>query len=703
MEQLLSRLNPEQRTAATTIHGPLLIIAGAGSGKTGVITTRIAYMISQGIDPATILAMTFTNKAAGEMEERVRELLEGLESERLPVGPADSGLTARSATRALTISTFHAFGLAMLRRHGRKLGYRPNFTVYDSGDQIALLKEAARELRISPEDLDVYALLQLFSGVKTERVTWNDERWYEMAGDLGDGRGVSTFRELYESYQEHLVTFNAVDFDDLIVRPLELLREHPAVRAQYADQFRYIMVDEFQDTSTIQYQMLYQLGHEWKNVCVVGDDDQSIYSWRGADYSNLESFERDFPHVREIKLERNYRSTGEILQAANAVIANNTNRKIKELWTQVQSGNLIELSFPDTDENEAAFIAEKIKLLAYQESLTFDSFGVLIRTNSQARLIEEALLEADIPYRISGGQSFFQRKEIKDIAGYMRVVLNPDDNVNLLRTINTPRRGIGRKTVEQLHSIADAQRISLYSAISLVIHGEIPATEHGIGKNAVGSLSEYVELIERYQERFAESQHLAATTQRLADELDYWGYLVQEFQKSERAAKAKWKNIGFFIRSIDRYETNPDVLEPSLQGYLNRISLQVRDELAEDENEGKVHLMTIHAAKGLEYDIVFLAGVEQGILPHQRSVDENDGDVQEERRLFYVAITRARHRLYMTSCRRRQVQNEVVESTPSPFLEEIPGELLVRTTTDAAAGLEIPDDPFAALKARFGD
>jgi len=736
MENLLKQLNKQQREAVTTIYGPLLIIAGAGSGKTNVITTRIAYMINQGIDPASILAMTFTNKAAGEMAERVKELLAHLESAQAnPTNQANptsstnpsnrSGqasqanpptkaaaktaaqATAKATAKALTISTFHAFGLSMLRRYGRLLGYRPNFTVYDSGDQIALLKEAARELKIAPEDLDIFQVLQLFSGIKTERITWNDPRWYDMLADLNgssDGPsppGISTFQKLYQSYQEHLVTFNAVDFDDLIVQPLNLLRDNPKVRAHYADRYRYIMVDEFQDTSTIQYHVLYQLAREWQNVCVVGDDDQSIYSWRGADYSNLESFERDFPGVREIKLERNYRSTGHILSAANAVIANNTNRKIKELWTHITTGNPVELSFPETDDAEATFIAEKIKLLTYQESLSYDAFGILIRTNSQARQIEEALLEADIPYRMSGGQSFFQRKEIKDIAGYMRVVLNPDDNVNLLRTINTPRRGIGRRTVEQLHTIAEEHKISLYSAINLVIHDQLPPDQHTIGKNTVTNLRDYIELIEHYQERFADTKHIAATTERLVTQLDYWGYLVQEFQKSERAAKAKWKNIGFFIRSIDRYETNPDILEPTLQGYLNRISLQVRDELSSDADQGSVHLMTIHAAKGLEYDNVFLAGVEDGLIPHQRSTEENNGNVEEERRLFYVAITRARQRLFMTSCRRRHIQNETVESSPSPFLEEIPPELLLKTGTDPSAGLELPDDPFAAMKARL--
>ncbi len=673
MEQLLKQLNPHQREAVTTIDGPLLIIAGAGSGKTGVITRRIAYMIHSGIDPASILAMTFTNKAAGEMLERVRDLGGAIVGNR--VEP--------------TISTFHAFGLAVLRRYGRMLGYRSNFTVYDTGDQIALLKEAARELSIDPDELEIFSVLQLFSAIKTERRGWKDTD--------------PMLRELHASYQAHLLTFNAVDFDDLIARPLELFRNHDNVREHYTDRYRYILVDEFQDTSSIQYSLLRQLADAWRNVCVVGDDDQSIYSWRGADYSNLQSFEKDFAEFIEIKLERNYRSTGPILNAANALIAHNANRKEKSLWTSIDGGNLLELSYPESDEEEARFIAEKIKILSYQESLDFDAFGILMRTNGQARLIEEALLEADIPYKMSGGQSFFQRKEIKDIAGYLRVIVNPDDDVNLLRTINTPRRGIGRKAVEILHSLADERRLSLYSTIAMILHGEIPANAHKLAKGALVGLSEYAEIIESYRQRFEESNHLAATTERLVEDLEYWGYLVQEFQRSERAAKAKWKNIGFFLRSIDRYETNPEVLSPTLIGYLNRISLQTRDELDGGDQRGTVHLMTIHAAKGLEFEIVFLAGVEAGLLPHARSVEENDGDVDEERRLFYVAITRARRRLHMTSARRRMIQNETVESVPSPFLAEIPHEFVRTTTNDPAAGMETPNDPFAAIKARFGD
>ncbi len=679
MQHLLEHLNPEQRAAVTHIEGPVLIIAGAGSGKTGVITTRIAYMIDQGIPAESILAMTFTNKAAGEMSERVADLLRN-----------------KKVAQKLTISTFHAFGLSVLRRYGRLLGYRPNFTVYDTGDQIAMVKEAAREINLDPAELDTYQVIQLFSGIKTERINWNDERWYELAG----GEGISRMRELYESYQQHLITFNAVDFDDLIVQPLNLFREHTTVRGHYIDRYRYIMVDEFQDTSTQQYKLLFHLGKQWQNVCVVGDDDQSIYSWRGADYSNIESFERDFPGLREIKLERNYRSTGEILSAANAVIANNTNRKVKELWTQLHGGSPIELSFPDSDTEEAAFVAEKVKLLAYQENRQYDSFGILFRTNSQARTLEEALLEADIDYHISGGQSFFQRKEIKDIAGYLRVILNPDDNVNVLRTINTPRRGIGRKTIDQLHEIADERHISLYSALSLVACDEV---ETPMKKGARTALVEYRELIEDYQQRFAETNHIRGTTERLVTEINYWGYLVQEYQSSERTAKSKWRNIGFLYQSIERYETRADIEEPTVEGFLNRISLQTRDDLSPEEAAGKVHLMTIHAAKGLEFDFVFLTGVEEGIIPHQRAVEEDPLNLQEERRLFYVAITRARERLFMTSCRHRMVQNDLLAALPSPFIEEIPAELLLKTSTDPTAGVTIPDDPFAALKARFGE
>lgn len=688
---LLEGLNPEQRYAVETIHGPVLIIAGAGSGKTRVITHRIAYMLDHGIDPRSILALTFTNKAADEMAERVKHLLHAGAS-----GGRERAAASQTA-KELTISTFHAFGLAVMRRYGRVLGYRDNFSVYDTGDQVAALKESAREAALNPDDLEIFNLLQVFSALKVGRIDWNDEKVYELA----DGRGVSRLQALYESYHAHLLVYNAVDFDDLIVRPLELFREHPKVRDHYTERFKYVMVDEFQDTSTIQYKMMYHLSRESENICVVGDDDQSIYSWRGADYRNLQAFEADFPRRVEIKLERNYRSTGQILAAANSVIANNTNRKEKALWTQQEGGAPIELLFPDDEEAEAAFIAAKIKLLAFESGISYDDFGILIRTNGQARAIEEALLEANLPYRMSGGQSFFQRKEIKDIAAYLRVILNPDDNVNLLRIINVPRRGIGRKTLEQLTTFAESRRISLFSAIAVVAH-EGPPEAGTYSRNAIESFHDFLALIERYQNRFEEGgRGIAATVDKLAHEVNYWGYLATEFQKNERAAKAKWRNIQLFVKSIGNYERNPDVVAPSLAGYLTRISLQVRDELQDVEGGGKVNLMTIHAAKGLEHEIVFLAGVEEGLIPHERSAEEA-GTVEEERRLFYVAITRARRKLYMTSCRRRQVMRDTVDCAPSPFIQEIPAELLEHGSMDPAAGLELPQDPFAALRAKMG-
>lgn len=679
----LDDLNVEQRKAVQKIEGPLLIIAGAGSGKTRVITYRIAYMIEEGIPAERILALTFTNKAAGEMAERVRGLTGLKRKEKSP-----------------TISTFHAFGLSVLRRYGRLLGYRANFTVYDTGDQFSLLKEAARDIHVDPDELELYNLLSAFSGIKTERLTWSDPVFSTMLNP--DERGVTTFKDIYDSYQEHLVVYNAVDFDDLIVRPLHLFRNHPEVRQYYETRYSHVLVDEFQDTSTIQYNLLRFLTEKNRNVCVVGDDDQSIYSWRGADFRNLEAYERDYPRVTEIRLERNYRSTGQILSAANSVIANNRNRKEKTLWTETRHGSPIELSFPEDDSREAEFIAEKIKLLAYQDGRRYDDFGILIRTNGQARLIEEALLNADIPYRMSGGRSFFQRKEIKDIAGYLRVILNPDDDVNMLRIINTPRRGIGLRSLEQLHELAEPRRQSLFSTAMQIIHGEIGSS---LSASAVHSLSELTELIERYQDRFTNLRHqggLAGTVEKLVHDIGYWPYLVSEFQKNERAAKAKWRNIALFTKSISTYENNPDILDPTFLGYLNRISLQARDEEEDLDARGKVHLMTIHSAKGLEHEIVFLAGVEQDILPHRRSVEEAGSD-EEERRLFYVAITRARRHLYLTSCRRRTVMREVIESAPSPFLEEIPRELVQIKDADASADAELPEDPFAALRSVMGE
>ena len=665
MDELLTQLNPEQRTAVTTVAGPLLIIAGAGSGKTRVITVRIAYMLAQGVDPKSILALTFTNKAANEMKHRVKEL----------AGPR---------AKELTVSTFHAFGLIVLRRYFRAVGLRDNFTIYDTADQIALLKETAREERMPPDELNLSDLLNSFSRIKTGRTPLS------LLSEQ--------YQQLYRSYQSHLRLYNAVDFDDLIVEPARLLEENEKARDHYEERFAHIMVDEFQDTSLNQYRFLNSLAKRNRNVCVVGDDDQSIYSWRGANYTNLVNFERDYPERLEVKLEQNYRSTGTILQAANQLIGNNTNRKGKELWTGIDIGHPIELYYADDDNDEARFIAEQIKSLTLRERIPYSDMGVLVRTNSLSRLLEEAFLSENIPYHISGGQSFFQRREIKDLIAYLRVFQNPDDDISLLRILNTPRRGIGRRTLEQLTAVAEERKCSLYSAISLAAHGEATSVSAAVKQD----LQSFTELVEQYQELLSKKYKIHKSLEKLIHQIDYWAYLVVEHQKNDKIAKWKWRNINLFIDITKSYEIDPDNVNPSLPGFLNRITLQGRDEVAdEEEEENKLHLMTIHAAKGLEHKIVFLAGVEDGILPHARAVEEDPANLEEERRLFYVAITRARQKLVMSTARRRRIMREVVEMSPSPFLEEIPQELITVRDFDAVVDKEEGSSYFAELKEKL--
>jgi DNA helicase-2/ATP-dependent DNA helicase PcrA len=650
LESVKSRLNPQQREAVETIAGPLLIIAGAGSGKTGVVTTRIAEMLNRGIAQASILALTFTNKAAREMEERVKAL---------------TGLKLSN----LTVSTFHAFGVRILREQSNRLSYRPNFTIYDSSDKLACLRESSRELKLSHEPAELNALAALFSDIKTRRSGWDEV--------------TSIHKPLYDEYHELMMLHNAVDFDDLIIKPLELFETDAGVLEEYRQRFTYIMVDEFQDTSGIQYKMVKHLALRHRNLCCVGDDDQSIYSWRGADYTNLLNFEKDFSERREIKLERNYRSTGTILKAANAVISNNTDRKEKELWTHDAHDEMtIQFATPDDDQEEAAFIAETIGTLRATENIAYDRMGILVRTNALTRSIEEALMADNLPYSMSGGTSFFQRQEIKDMIGYLRVIDNPDDDVNLLRIINTPRRGIGKTTLEIIVNLAREKGYSLYSAVSEIVFS---SNGGGVSEKIRSGLAEFLDLIEKYREVFqteeGEKSALAAGFNELLEEVNYWGFLVQEFRHNEKIAKWRYDNLQSFATFLERWEKNSDNLEPTLTRWLNRITLNARDEL--DDNEaGKVNLMTIHASKGLEFDVVFLAGVEDGIIPHAKSVEENPKSIEEERRLFYVAITRARKKLYISSCLTRKIRMETIACVPSPFLEEIPQELMENAVSE---------------------
>ncbi|MCK9169227.1 MAG: UvrD-helicase domain-containing protein [Treponema sp.] len=637
LNTLKTELNPEQFRAVTTVDGPILIIAGAGSGKTRVITYRIAHMLDMGIPQSQILALTFTNKAAKEMESRVKEL-------------------TGKKLQNLTVSTFHAFGVRILRADIDELGYRENFSIYDETDRTALIKESGRELKFTADTLDVYKIGNLFSNIKTGRKNW------ENANDM--------YRSLYESYQEGLKLYNSVDFDDLIVLPIKLFHEHPDVLAKYKDRYKYIMVDEFQDTSHQQYEMMHLLAQD--NVAVVGDDDQSIYSWRGADYQNIVQFEKDFPGVQEIRLEQNYRSTETILEAANGVIAHNTNRKDKKLWSGNGNGKPIEIFMPENETDEASFIAESIQGISMEEKLKYDDFGVLIRANTQSRAIEEALLEANISYTMSGGTSFYERMEIKDIISYLRVISNHDDDVNLLRIINTPRRGIGRSTIEVMNEIAKQNVCTLWDAVQYLIKDPSGI----IGTASKEALEEFTNIIEGNRSKLLGGRGLSGKVRQFVDDINYKDYLIGEFQKNEKAVRFKLKNIETLIMSIETWENNPDNYDPNLFNYLNRITLLSRDDMDDDNDKGKVNLMTIHASKGLEFPVVFIAGAEEGLIPHARSVEENGGDVEEERRLFYVAITRARDKLLITSCRKRRKQQAVVECEPSRFLDEIPANLV---------------------------
>jgi len=647
--QLKNELNPEQADAAATIEGPVLIIAGAGSGKTRMITYRIAYMLEQGIPQSEILALTFTNKAAAEMSDRIQ-------------------VVTKKPMKKLTTSTFHAFGLATLKRHGSYLGYSKGFSVYDTSDKMGMLKASLIELRIDPKSEDLYALSELISAVKTGRKQFSSD--------------TLEYKPLYDEYNSHLKLYNAVDFDDLIMQPLVLFKEFPELLEYYRNRFKYILVDEFQDTSLQQYQLVYLLSSLHRNLCVVGDDDQSIYSWRGADFRNITNFEKDYPECKEIRLEQNYRSTGTIIQAANTLIKNNVKRKKKRLWTGDDKSGIIALSYPEDENQEAEFIADKIKEVMIKNSLRYDNFGVLLRTNNLLTAIEHALLSSNIPYKVSGGQSFFQRKEIRDIIAYLRVMANLDDEMSLLRIINTPKRGIGKSTLQFFRTVSEQKKCSLFSAIASVSHAE----DTGIRESTKRKSAELIEFITLYKEQLFSKKKKSAVLVTMLTDISYKNHLITEHPDNDQLAQWKMKNVDLFVSILDRWERNPDKRRDSLYDFLNSISLVGKTE--PDQEAGKVNLMTIHASKGLEFHTVFLAGVEDHIIPHKRSLEENPDNIEEERRLFYVAITRAKNNLYMTSCRTRKFMRELIDTVPSRFLVEMPAELIEHPGEDTVADTE---------------
>ena len=709
MINIKKELNAPQQKAVTSLEGAILIIAGAGSGKTRVITYRIARMIEKGIPQQAILALTFTNKAAREMESRVKEL-SGRPLERL------------------TLSTFHAFGVKILREEIETLGYRKNFSIYDSTDKIELIKESLRECRIYGDKIDLKKLEALFSNVKIGRLKWG------RLNGSNKGSGLLTtsiaavnvadeyWEPAYNEYQKSLKIYNALDFDDLLAIPIEIFEENPEILDKYRRRYKYILVDEFQDTSFIQYKLLRLLAKKPEgksNICVVGDDDQSIYSWRGANYENLLLFEKDFPGAMEIKLEQNYRSTSTILDAANGLISHNTNRKGKTLWSGRGEGRPIVTFHPENENAEAAFIAAQIKKLRFEDHRSNSDFGILTRTNHQFDCIEEAFLAENIPYKVSGGTSFFERKEIRDILSYLRVIANNDDDVNLLRIINTPRRGIGKAAIQNASELAKKNHSSLYNSISRINLAKSSAQKQAAlfqfkeGQSKSGT-EEFLELIQDLKDDFFTGGDLSKKVRTLLEKIDYWGYLVSEYSKEEKIARWKFSNIEYLINMIEDWEKDPDNLDRGLYAYLNRISLLTRnDDEDPQEKSSKANLMTMHASKGLEFPVVFIAGAEDGIIPHEKSIEEGDKSpeqaLEEERRLFYVAITRAKEKLYITSCqRRRRLRSKDGETTsersPSSFLTEIPEALIEYLEDDCSLdGEDKSETFFERMKERFSD
>ena len=636
----LDHLNPEQRKAATHVDGPLLILAGAGSGKTATMTHRIAYLIEQGVSPYQILAVTFTNKAAGEMRERVEKLV--------------------GRCLGMWIMTFHAMSLRILREHCERIGYQHNFVVYDTIDQKTLIKTIMKEQNI---DAKLYPQAYLSAAISKQKE--HDVSPREYLETEADNFRSKVIGSVYRAYQEQLKRNNAMDFDDLLVNALHVLRDNPDILADYQHRFRYILVDEYQDTNHIQYEIIRLLAKARQNLCVVGDDDQCIYQWRGADISNILNFEKDFPQARVIKLEQNYRSYGNILAAAHSVIRNNRGRKAKKLWTDKEAGDKIVYRRCDSDKEEAYYIAQEIDLLKNGQR-TYDDFAILYRTNAQSRLFEDALKRRGIPYQILSGFSFYERKETKDMICYMRLVVNPADDLALKRVINEPKRGIGAVTLGKLEALARVHGLSLLDILS---QDEISYSLPAKAQKAVGEMVRIIRLCAQEKENL-----------RVSDIYDQLlvksGYLKALEAEDTQEAASRIENLMDFKSFIYDYEKEKEDTDEkaTLEEFLEKVATNGDADKLE-EGTGKVTLMTMHSAKGLEFPIVFLPGMEDGLFPGHRALDNENG-MEEERRLCYVGMTRAREKLFLTGASYRVLYGHGEYTRESTFLRELDKSLL---------------------------
>lgn len=631
----IARLNPRQKEAVMHFEGPMLILAGAGSGKTRVITMRTAHLIEKGVKASSILAVTFTNKAAREMKERVRAMVKS--SKGKPI-----------------ISTFHSLCLRILRREIEPLGYKKNFTIYATSEQVSLMRNILSEVKFYDKSFKPEAVLERISRTKNDfkspEVVDEDDP-VEIASEL-----------LYPKYREALKTMNALDFDDLLLLTLQLFRENPVVLEKYREQYKYIMVDEYQDTNRIQYDLIKLLAGERGNLCVVGDDDQSIYGWRGADLGNILNFGKDFPGTLTVRLEQNYRSFDNILKAANGVIKNNEKRMEKSLWTDRGDGPKVNIFKAVDTEDEAEWVAERIAMLKEAKNVAYEKIAVIYRANIFSKHFEEALRMQRIPYTVVGGTSYFERKEVMDITAWLKIIANPSDGMSFMRAVNSPKRGLGPSAIGKLTEFAHANSIDLIEAL-----GRANEIER-LKPNAAASAEEMYRITRHYRERFLTGRKMDKTLTDLIEEINYKDYIIKLY-KTPEAAYRRIENLDSFVESINHYESVEQ--DPSIQGFLETMALTDLIEDKEEKTASGVTLISFHSSKGLEFPVVFIAGTEEEILPHKKSIDA-DGGIEEERRLFYVGITRAMKELFITYTDHRKRYGKETPSVPSRFLYEIP-------------------------------
>jgi superfamily I DNA/RNA helicase len=666
----LSSLNPAQRQAVETTEGPLLILAGAGTGKTRVITFRVARMVEKGISPANILAVTFTNKAAREMRERINELL----------GRKRKSEDGEKAPRP-TICTFHSLCVRILRLHIERLGYKRNFVIYTESDQLSAIKKILSHISDKSQKVDAYAVLAMLSRYRNGG---------ERASAFADPNVAALAQHVRNRYETALRACNAVDFDDLILLTLKLFAEHPEVLENCREKYKYVMVDEYQDTNAAQFRLVHYLTSVRKNFCVVGDDDQSIYGWRGAETANLLELEKHFPTVKVVKLEQNYRSTNTILSAANAVIQNNVRRRGKRLWSQKGEGAKILLHTFENDEAEAQRTAEDIEFARMAKRVPWKDQAILFRTNQQARPLETALRQVGIRYHLVGGQSYFDRREIKDFIAYLKMFVNPNDDISLLRVANTPPRGLSDVTMERLLAASHQRNCSVFAVMKHTdVQGEFAAA-------ARGSIQSFIEFVERQRSKLqtGQMQSLNVWAKGFLEEIGYAAE-IRRGEKNPEAADNRLENLHELVSTLPETIVHA---EQQLGDFLDDLSLDSDREAEKENTSDAVTLITIHSCKGLEFPHVHIVGMEDGLFPHSRSKVE--GTMDEERRLFYVAVTRAMQTLSLSHCTARKRYGQALPCHPSPFLREIPGEFL-ETEADKTKGpvtKEEAKSAFAAMR-----